>query len=66
MAEDCDPSQLSQKERMALKRQIRWRSDESYRLLVKAKAEKSKQREEYKQSQRNYNRIYYQRMKQKL
>lgn len=66
MAEDCDLSHLSGKERMAVKRQIRWRSDESYRLWVKAKAEKSKQREEYKQSQRNYNRLYYQKMKDKL
>lgn len=66
MAEDCDLSHLSGKARMAVKRQMKYRTNESYRQRVREKAEKSKQRDEYKKNQRDYNKIYYQKMKDKL
>lgn len=64
--DSLDNLRLSGKARVALKRQIRYRTDETYRQKVREKAEKSKQREEYKESQRDYNRNYYQRVKEKL
>lgn len=64
--EDLDLSHLSGKAKLAVKRQIKYRTDESYRERCKEKAAKSKQREEYKKHQKDYNRWYYQKMKEKL
>lgn len=61
--EECAFTALSGKQRMAVKRQIKYRTDEAYRQRIREKAEKSKKRDEYKQYQRDYNRSYYQKKK---
>lgn len=66
LVDDEELTKLSGKEKLALKRQIKYRTDQSYREKVKEKAQKSKQRDEYKQRQRDYNRIYYQQKKEQM
>lgn len=66
MAEDCDLSHLSSKERMAVLRRKKYREDEEYRQHVRYKAEKSKRRQEYKDYVKSYNREYYQKKKEEL
>lgn len=62
----CDMGGLSGKERMAVKRQLKYRTDDAYRQKMKERAERSKQRAEYRANQRDYNRMYYLKMKEKL